>query len=269
MKISDNKRKKLLAMDLDGTAVGDDYQMGEITRSAIFKAKQAGYVTAFVTGRRDMDMRSLDRESYCVDYLILNNGGKIIRCGDDKVLYNHRIDTADCRMLMEYCLEHHLELHICDGLFWAVNLMTDETVEYASELKMIPESYNCMDDIDLKDGFEGFMALRDFEEVGRYIDLNLPAVTYTLSEPECIDIMAVGISKWDGIKRLAEIETVTGEHVIAVGNFYNDIDMIKNAAIGIAVANAPSDVKDVADYVTQRTNNEDAIAEVVERFCID
>ena len=45
--------------------------------------------------------------------------------------------------------------------------------------------------------------------------------------------------------------------------------MIKNAAIGIAVANAPEDVKKVADYVTERTNNENAIEEVVERFCIN
>ena len=81
--------------------------------------------------------------------------------------------------------------------------------------------------------------------------------------------MADGISKWKGIGIIADVEKIEKENIIAVGNFYNDMDMIKNAAIGIAVANAPEDVKKVADYVTERTNNENAIEEVVERFCIN
>lgn len=265
--MTDNRCRKLLAMDLDGTAVADNYQMGELTKAAILKARKAGYVTAFVTGRRDVDMRSLDKESHCVDYLILNNGGKIVRCCDGQVLYNRKICKEDCRSLLEYCLQYNLELHVCDGMFWAVNILTDDTLEYAQELGMVPGGYKCAEEIDIKNGLEGFMAMRDWERVGHYIDSHMPDVTYTLSEPDCIDIMASGISKWDGVKRLAEIETVAKEHIIAVGNFYNDIDMITHAAIGVAVANAPEDVKEAADYVTHRTNNEDAVAEVVERFC--
>lgn len=254
-------------MDLDGTAVADNYQMGDRTKAAILKARKAGYVTAFVTGRRDMDMKSLDKESYCTDYLILNNGGKIVRCNDGEILYNKKIHQGDCRSLLDYCLHYNLELHVCDGMFWAVNILTDETLEYAQELKMIPESYKCAKEIDFRSGLEGFMAVRDWKQVGHYIDAHMPDVTYTLSEPDCIDIMAFGISKWDGIQRLAEMKAVSKEHIIAVGNFYNDVDMITHAAIGVAVANAPDDVKAAADYVTHRTNNEDAVAEVIERFC--
>ena len=147
--------------------------------------------------------------------------------------------------------------------------MTDETREYADDIKMFPKRYHNTQDIDLREGLEGFMALRDFEKIGNYIDTYLSGIIYTLSEPECIDIMADGISKWKGIGIIADVEKIEKENIIAVGNFYNDMDMIKNAAIGIAVANAPEDVKKVADYVTERTNNENAIEEVVERFCIN
>lgn len=261
--------KGLLAVDLDGTAVGDDYRLKNLDRIAIQKAKEKGFVTAFVTGRRDMDMRSLDKEDYCVEYLVLNNGGKIIRCSDKKVIYNQRIPETECRTLIEYCMKEQLELHICDGSFWAVNIMTDETREYADDIKMIPQRYHNTQDIDMSEGLEGFMALRDFEKIGNYIDTYLSGIIYTLSEPECIDIMADGISKWKGIEIIADVEKIEKENIIAVGNFYNDMDMIKNAAIGIAVANAPEDVKKVADYVTERTNNENAIEEVVEQFCIN
>ena len=110
------------------------------------------------------------------------------------------------------------------------------------------------------------MAMRDWRQVGDYIEKNLSDVTYILSEPDCIDIMAAGISKWDGIKKLAAIERLTEDGIIAVGNFYNDVDMLRHAAIGVAAANSPEEVKAQADYVTDRTNNQDCVAEVVEKF---
>lgn len=262
---TDNKR--MLALDLDGTAVRDDYHMGEATRTAILRAREAGYITVFVTGRRDIDMLTLDEDSLCVDYLILNNGGKIVCCETKEVLYNHLICSEDCLRLMEYCLKHELELHVCDGLRWFVNVVTDNTKEYAEELNTYPKLYCKAGEIACGEGVEGFMALRDWQQVGGYIEENLPGVTYILSEPDCIDIMAAGISKWDGIKKLAAMEQITEDGIIAVGNFYNDLDMIRHAAVGVAAANSPEDVKAQADYVTERTNNQDCVAEVIERFC--
>ena len=52
--------RKLLAMDLDGTAVKDDYSMDQSTIDAIRKAQAYGHVTAFVSGRRDVDMLSIN-----------------------------------------------------------------------------------------------------------------------------------------------------------------------------------------------------------------
>lgn len=261
------KKKGMLALDLDGTAVRDDYHMGEATKRAILLAREAGYVTAFVTGRRDIDMLTLEADSLCVDYLILNNGGKIVRCETKEVLYNHLICQKDCLRLMEYCLEHELELHVCDGIRWFVNIVTDSTREYAEELKAYPKLYCHAGEIFCGEGVEGFMSLRDWQQVGSYIEKNLPDVTYILSEPDCIDIMAAGISKWGGIKKLASLEQITEDDIIAVGNFYNDLDMIKHAAVGVAAANSPKEVRAQADYVTDRTNNQDCVAEVVEKFC--
>lgn len=261
------KKKGMLALDLDGTAVRDDYRMGEATKRAILLAREAGYVTAFVTGRRDIDMLTLDEDSLCVDYLILNNGGKIVRCETKEVLYNHLISRKDCLKLMEYCLQQELELHVCDGTRWFVNVVTDSTREYAEELNTYPKLYCHAGEISCSGGVEGFMALRDWQKVGSYIERYLPGVTYILSEPDCIDIMAAGISKWDGIERLAALEQITGDDIIAVGNFYNDLDMIKHAAVGVAAANSPEEVKAQADYVTERTNNQDCVAEVVEKYC--
>lgn len=70
--------RKLLAMDLDGTAVKDDYSMDQSTIDAIRKAQAYGRVTAFVSGRRDVDMLSINEQQWCVDYHILNNVGRYV-----------------------------------------------------------------------------------------------------------------------------------------------------------------------------------------------
>ena len=58
------------------------------------------------------------------------------------------------------------------------------------------------------------------------------------------------------------------DSTIAVGDEQNDISMIQEAHIGIAVKNAIPEAKAVADYVTENDNNHDAIAEVIEKFVL-
>lgn len=256
-------RRKLLAMDLDGTACADDYSMSESSVDAIRRAQEAGHVVAFVTGRRDVDMLSLGEEQWEVGYHILNNGGKIIRCSDRAILSNKTIDGAASRKLIEYCVKNGFQLHLVDGYDWLVTRMTEGTMEYARELNYIPEVFHTPEEVNWKNP-EGFMATCDWEPVAKYIDENLPEMIYVHSEPGTIDIMAAGLTKWGGICELADLMGIPYEDTIAVGNYYNDMDMIEHAGTGIAVANSLDPVKEIADYVTKEDNNHDAVKEIVD-----
>lgn len=258
--------RKLLAMDLDGTAVCDDYSMGKRSREAIEKARKLGHVVVFVSGRRDVDMLTMGGDQWCVDYHILNNGGKILRCRDKEVLYNDLIEPEACRKLIEHCLNEKLQLQICSGMTWQVTCMTDRTMEYAKEVGVMPEVFDSLDATSWKEGLEGFMATRDWKPVAEYIDQNLPELYYVNSEPECIDIMAAGVSKWKGIEILAKRLGISSKDIIAAGNYYNDIDMLRHAAVGIAVANSLDPVKENADYITKNDNNHDAVAEIIDKM---
>lgn len=255
--------KKLLAMDLDGTAVKDDYSMNESSILAIQKAQQNGHVVCFISGRRDVDMLTLGKEQWCVDYHILNNGGKIVRCKDHKVMMNNTIDADSSKKLIEYCLKNDYQLHVCSGMDWKVSKMTEGTMNYARKLNFIPEIFSSLKDVDYH-SIEGFMATCDAKPVGDFIDKNLPDVCYSHSEPGTIDIMAKGVNKWNGIKALADLINVDYKDTIAVGNYYNDMDMIEKAGTGIAVANSLQSVKEVADYTTKEDNNHDAVKEIVD-----
>ena len=56
--------------------------------------------------------------------------------------------------------------------------------------------------------------------------------------------------------------------MIAVGDNYNDADMIRNADVGVAMGNAPDEIKEIAREVVG-SNNGSGIVEVVERFVLD
>ena len=234
-------RRKLLAMDIDGTAVRDDSSLGEKSKEAIKLAQQEGHKIVFVSGRRDSDMGSLKDEQWLVDYQILNTGGKILRCKDRKVLHNDLIPPHVCKRLITHCLEQNIQLQIYNGMTWQVTKMTDETLEYAKNVGVIPEIINSLEETDWKYGLEG-------------------------SEPNCIDVMAKGVSKWNGIQLLADMLEICKEDIITVGNYYNDLDMLQHAAVGIAVANAVDDVKKEADFVTEKNNNQDAVAEIITKM---
>lgn len=256
-------KRKLLALDLDGTAVKDDYSMSISSIQAIKKAKEYGHIVSFITGRRDVDMLTLGPEQWGVNYHILNNGGKIVRCIDKKIMMNQTIDSNTSKVLINHCLKEGVQLHICNGMVWQVTKMTEGTMNYAKKVGVVPEVISKLNDV-VYENIEGFMATSDAEPVGKYIDECLPKLCYIHSEPGTIDIMANGVSKYNGIKALAEIEGIDNKDIIAVGNYYNDIDMIVKSGTGIAVANSLQPVKDAADYVTKEDNNHDAVKEIID-----
>lgn len=65
-----------------------------------------------------------------------------------------------------------------------------------------------------------------------------------------VDIVCEGTDKAESIKKYLDILGIRPEETLAIGDSYNDIDMIKNAGIGIAMGNSIKELKDVADYTT-------------------
>ena len=86
------------------------------------------------------------------------------------------------------------------------------------------------------------------------------------SEPYFLEILPSGIEKANGIKFIADKLNIQAKEVLACGDSYNDINMLRYAGLGIAMANANKDVKAAADYITH-SNDEDGVAYAVKKFC--
>lgn len=83
---------------------------------------------------------------------------------------------------------------------------------------------------------------------------------------EYLEYCPLGATKGYGVEYLEKFLNISKENTIAVGDQENDIPMLQAAHIGCAMKNAEEKVKEIADYVTEHDNNEDGVAEVIEKF---
>jgi hydroxymethylpyrimidine pyrophosphatase-like HAD family hydrolase len=60
---------------------------------------------------------------------------------------------------------------------------------------------------------------------------------------------------------------VDADHTIAIGNYFNVVEMIRMSGLGVAVANAPEEVKRQADLVTD-SNNDEGVRKILEKYVL-
>ena len=87
------------------------------------------------------------------------------------------------------------------------------------------------------------------------------------SEPYFLEIMPKGIDKAQSLQRLLDHLGLTKNEMIACGDGFNDLSMIKFAGLGVAMSNAQKIVKRNADYITF-TNDENGVAHVVDKYIL-
>ena len=250
--------RMLLAMDIDGTSVGRDHRLGEKTRQALRRFRQAG--------RNEFDMWNMCGDHREADYVICNTGGKILRAADDTVLSLHLADAESVRALAGACLGHDdCVLYVIAAGYMGVSRMTPGVREYTDSIRCRPAVYASAEELPLA-GVQVMMASGNVSRVVAAIRGGGLALDYVSSDPGVIDITPRGVGKWSALLELCRMEGIPPENVAAAGNYLNDRDMIEHAGIGIAVGNAVPEIKALADIVLQHDCEHDAIAELVDKL---
>ena len=89
----------------------------------------------------------------------------------------------------------------------------------------------------------------------------------SFSEPEYLEILPSGISKGTAMDAMLAALGVSAAEVVAVGDNWNDLEMIQAAGLGVAMGHAPPGVRERADYVCG-TAEQEGVREVIERFLL-
>lgn len=253
--------RRLFAFDLDGTISGSNRSLSTQVARSVEAIHQANDLVLFITGRRQIDMAPMRDHMMLPDYFGLNNGAYVYRVRDGHELLHLRVIPRDTRVLVGESLAAGIVLDVVTEDDWLTNVLTAGDVEYGHKIGRMPRVFSTVDEIPLGE-VEAFMVAGFVDELREIIDRRGLELRCVESEPRCADIMNSQASKWDCIEHICRAEGIAPDMVVSVGNYTNDIEMIKNAGLGVAVADALPGVREAADVVLVSTCEEDPVAEI-------
>ena len=267
--------KKIIFSDLDGTLLTDDKQISPGNREAIRAMTEAGHSFVIATGRPFESALKISSElglngEGC--YIVSYNGSHVYDCCRRRALLDKRLSMETVRELFGFAWTAGLYVQTYQNGEILTRARTEELDFYERNtnlpgcpredvLDYLTREPNKVIVIDLHDHERLVRFKKEHEEWAK------GKCRLIFSNARYLEVIAEGVSKQTGIEFLTDYLGVDQKDVIAAGDEANDIEMIRAAGIGVAVHNASPAVKEAADYVTRLSNNEDAIAEVVERFC--
>jgi Cof subfamily protein (haloacid dehalogenase superfamily) len=265
---------KVLALDLDGTLVGNDKEIKERDRQLVIEAQQRGVVVVLASGRPMFGMTPI-AEAIRMDefggFILSFNGGKTIQFPTEEVIQ-----------------EKVFPLDMLAAIYAVAKEEKMEMISYEDDyiLTERPEDIYVY-----KESFLNRMPMRKVDKLTEYITFNVPKclmvgdadrlalveqrmkqdfghrLNIFRSEPYFLEIMPQGIDKGQALGKVLQHIGCSREEMIAIGDGFNDLTMVQSAGLGIAMANAQQVIKDAAQYVTL-TNEENGVAHVVEKFIL-
>lgn len=264
---------KLLVLDLDGTLTNSKKQITPFTKETLMAAQAQGLRLVLASGRPTYGItplaKKLEMERFG-GYILSFNGGKIIDYATNEVLFTQTLDPEILPILYKRSWDAGLTILSYNGKYILTENAEDKYVQYESFLtKMkIKETDNFLRDLHqpadkclVVGEPEDLVPLEEKlrQEVGRYINVYRSEAFY-------LELVPKGIDKAASLSRLLAKISITPEEIVAVGDGYNDVSMIRYAGLGVAMKNAQEPVKASANYVTPQTNDEDGVAWLVKKL---
>lgn len=254
------KNRKMIVVDLDGTALNSNHQISITTKEYLKKLKEDGYIIVIATGRILRSGINVTEKAEFADYIISNGGGIIYDNLKQNIIYQNGISKEEAEMIFSMYTDDMEYIDICN-----VNYYYKYTVKDYKEsnfCKVTKTRKGFLDNID-NIIHASIISNNGIEELYELLKEKISSLDYvkmqdSFSDRIWIDIFGKGTSKYNAIKIVADIENIKNEDIITFGDGRNDIGMIKKSGIGVAMGNALEEVKEVSDYIT-KTNDEDGI----------
>ena len=256
----------LICTDLDGTLYKNDKTISEENKEAIEYFKREGGYFTFITGR--MPYYSIDAYNAAnpnVPYGCVNGGG-IYDGAEHKYVWTYPIEP-NVLELVQYIDERfdNIGIRVCgfDTTYFAKDNAFSEIFRKITNLPKNICHYR-----DVKEPFAKIIFVVDRPETMSAIDSALKSYplsenfNFVRSEKSLYEILPKGVNKGLALSKLVEYLHLDMNKTIAIGDFDNDVGMLKAAKLGVAVANASKSAMDAADIITV-SNEEHAIARVI------
>jgi hypothetical protein len=276
---------RLIAFDLDGTAFNEHKRMTAETKAALEQAAEAGIELVPATGRPFVGMTEDIKNLQGIRYILTTNGAGIYERDTGVCIHEKPMELS--KFLPMLARLEKLDV-MADAFVKGQAYMNEDKVKWISYING-PEEIKQFISKSRKRVKSQSEYLRkkgaDVEKLtinfatgpdGKRIDYD-PAWEIVKDYPEFlsvsggmqnIEVTNKGISKASGLRWLGDKLGISMEEMMVFGDSGNDIEMIREAGIGIAMANAEPEVLQIADFVT-KSNDESGIAYAIYKYLGD
>lgn len=257
---------RVIALDLDGTLTNNQKEVTTATKEALDNAMEQGARLVLASGRPVYGIvpvaKSLELDSKG-GYILAYNGGQIIDCKTNEVLYSQYLPSDVIPLLYEYAKSKGYALLGYKGNEIITESPDDIYVKEESRInKMNVRKVDVLtDELDAKptkllmtgDPKDMLKAEEELREAVK------DKIDVYRSAPFFMELVPKGIDKAKSLTRLLALLNLTPKDMMAFGDGYNDLSMLRLAGMGVAMANAAPEVRAEADFVTL-SNEEDGVA---------
>lgn len=264
---------RLIATDLDGTLLASDAQVSTRTRAALDAARATGIHVVPVTARQPIGLRAVAAGAGFDAWALCSNGSFGIHLTTSEMLFADELDSETLRTVAEALsasIPGLLFASVRDGGEGFVAQHGYAAIADLNDHKRDPQTMGGVPLDQVLDAPTLKLVVRHPELAPPLIyeslqALGLTGFAATLSGAPFVEVMAEGVSKATGLAQLCTHLDIAQHEVLAFGDALNDVEMLRWAGHGVAVANAETAAKDAADEITA-SNDDDGVAQVIERM---
>lgn len=260
-------RKVIILSDMDGTLLNSKKEISDTDRAAIEKFTQLGGKFTVATGRT---LQSFEQYRNMLDLpmpVVMYNGGGIYDYVNEKMVYSRFLPCSARNIaseLLRLMPEVGGEVLTTDGTYVFSNT---DYMEYHTKICGITPNFEDIDKIPDNGWFKVLFTIApedipNLEILVRHLGYDKEA-DFVKSSDIFLEMLPKGSSKGSALTEYRRLEGMEDMTFVAIGDFNNDIEMLKAADIGACPANAEEEVKQAADIILENTNDQGAVAELI------
>lgn len=262
---------KLVAVDMDGTLLTPKLEISKETVETINRVIESGVIFTLSTGR--MYLAAIPFANMLnLDVPIITCNGALTKCSKTGKVYDQKIINKEhSSEIIRYCEEAGLSVSIYmeDDIYIQKN---SENIDIHLQLdhakpQIIDNFDSLLDGSIIKIMFNSSDKYDLELHTRKLYELYKDKLNFYFSLPHFVEIVHKEANKRNALENIAIKFDVKREEIIAIGDNFNDMDMIEYAGLGVAMGNAPDYLKEAADFVTH-SNDEDGVNHVLEEFIL-
>lgn len=263
----------LVALDLDDTLLDSGLRISPRCIQTIRAVKQKGVIVTIATGR--MFKSALPYASQLgIDVpLITYQGAWIKNSGSGEVLYYCPVDRSYAQLIFDFFERCGVHYHSYFDDTLCMERVGEEGQYYAQIAGVQPVIVESLkSELETREPMK-IMGITFNEKMLLDMELCLKnrfgrELYITRSKPDFLEVMNRQATKSNALQVIARHYGIDRTNVMAIGDSYNDVDMLEWAGLGVAMGNSHRDVKEAADFVTT-SNEEEGVAEALTRFVLN